>query len=167
MKLILLVIFNIIAIYSISSKVLNASDIFKGNKTQKLKINIKISLPKRTIIDDMKKTLGETKKKSYKTFSDITNKGSLFMACCVKGGLTSEKQILNAKEWALKNKDIRNDNELTIPINDLVKKISEQFKTIYHNDWKIKGPSKEGNYMVIDSERKIIFDSNGFRNHGQ
>ena len=88
------------------------------------------------------------------------------MACCIKGGLIDDKQILNAKEWALKNNYIINDNGLKIPINDMAKKISEQFKTLYHNDWKIKRSSKEGNYMVIDSKRKIIFDSNGFRNLG-
>ena len=48
----------------------------------------------------------------------------------------------------------------------MAKKISEEFKTSYHNGWKIKGPSKEGNYMIIDSKLKIIFESNVFRNLG-
>ena len=43
--------------------------------------------------------------------------------------------------------------------NDFAKTISDQFKTAYHNEWKIKGPLKRENFLVINSELKIIFDS--------
>ena len=39
----------------------------------------------------------------YQKNSYITNKGSLFMACCLKGGLSSDMQILNIYEWLSNN----------------------------------------------------------------
>ena len=71
MKLILFVIFNIIGIYSISPKVLNASDIFKGSKNHQssgsnnrktTKQTYKIELVKNgpQILKDQRENLGHT-----------------------------------------------------------------------------------------------------------
>ena len=60
---------------------------------------------------------------------------------------------------------IINDNDGNISCNDFAQKVSQQFQTTYHSDWKLKGPSIKGHYSIIDSKtRKIIFDSAGFRN---
>ena len=98
------------------------------------------------------------------SFENI-EKGSLFMALCVKGGLTSNEQILNAYEWALKNNYIINQNKVNMSWNDFAQKISEKFKSIYHFDWKIRNSFKEGHYNVIDSKFNIIYDSTGFKNN--
>ena len=83
------------------------------------------------------------------------------MACCVIGGLISDKQILIAHEWALKNNYITNENDVKIPYKDFAKKISEQYKTNYHSDWEIEGLSYSGLYWVKDSTKKEIFNSAG------
>ena len=84
----------------------------------------------------------------------------LFMACCLKSGLTSDEEILQAYEWALISNYINNDK---YSINDLVDKISKKFQTNYHNDWKISIYNHRHSCAII-SERKIIFDYNGLRN---
>ena len=93
-------------------------------------------------------------------------KGSLFIACCVKGGLTSDAQFLKACKWALESNYIKNEYHINISSNDFTKKVSKEFQTTYHDDWKIKESNRQGHYFVIDSRKKIIFDSAGFRNHG-
>ncbi len=86
------------------------------------------------------------------------NKISYFMACCIKGGLNSKEQILKAHNWALKNNIIRKDNFETLKCNDLAKKVSDEFKTAYHSEWKVRGSSKRGIFDVFDAKNKIIFD---------
>ena len=88
-------------------------------------------------------------------------KGSLFMSICVMAGLTSDKQIKKAHEWALENKYITNDNKLNIPNNELIKKISAKFQTKAHNNYKII-EYKNGHFYVENSEGKEIFNSDGF-----
>ena len=87
--------------------------------------------------------------------------GCNFMACCVIGGLTSNEQILKAHEWALKNKYIRNDNYVNMSPYDFAKKISEEFKTTYHSEWKRGGSSKVHHFWVVDSNGNEIFNSAG------
>ena len=96
------------------------------------------------------------------------------MACCVKGGLTSNQQIFDAFSWAKKNKYYREDifridfikinrgNVIDIPYDELAKKISEKFKTKYHSDWKITS-SKEGYAFVVNSKLKVIFHPLGIK----
>ena len=85
------------------------------------------------------------------------------MACCLKSGLTSDEQILQAYEWALINNYINNNK---YSINDLVDKISKKFQTNYHNDWRISIYNHRHSYAII-SEGKIIFDYNGLRNRAK
>ncbi len=85
------------------------------------------------------------------------------MACCIKGGVT-HVEFYNACKWALENNYIKNENHLNIPINDFAQKIAKQFETTYHDDWKIREANKQGQYFVIDSNRKIIFGYDGFKN---
>ena len=88
-------------------------------------------------------------------------KGSLFMSICVMAGLTSDKQIKKAHEWALENKYITNDNKLNISNNELIDKISANIQTKYHKDWKIV-EFETGHFHVVNSEGKEIFNSYGF-----
>ena len=45
-----------------------------------------------------------------------------------------------------------------MPLDDFAKKVSEAFKTTYHSDWRVRGPSRMGHYFVIGSKQKIIFN---------
>ena len=168
MKLILLLIFNIVCFNLISSKNINPSDIFKGiNSKPKIK-KIRGEAPPKNLIP--KKDVLPTPKLSRQNNRIIDPKcsvlenGSLFMACCVKGGI-SPAQFSNACHWALKNNYIKDENHLNIPKKEFAKKIAQQFQTVYHDDWKIKGPTIKGHYEVINSKKHIIFDSNGLKNH--
>ena len=87
------------------------------------------------------------------------------MSICVMSGLTSDKQIKKVHEWALENKYITNDNKLNIPNNELTEKISANFQTKYHNDYKII-KSKNGHFYVENSEGKEIFNSGGIKFRG-
>ena len=88
-------------------------------------------------------------------------KGGHFMACCVIGGLVSDEQILNAHEWALKNKFITKDNSVKIPCKDLAKKISTKYQTTYNSKWQIKILPVSKHSWVIDSKEKEVFNSAG------
>ena len=92
--------------------------------------------------------------------------GCNFMACCVIGGLTSNEQILKAHEWALKNKYIRTDNYVNMSPYDFAKKISEEFKTTYHSEWKRGGSGEVGHFWVVDSNGNEIFNSAGLGYYG-
>ena len=92
-------------------------------------------------------------------------KGSHFMSICVMVGFTSDKQILTAHKWALKNKYINNDNKLNILYDKFVKTISEIFQTNFHNDWKIM-KSKAEHFYVVNSKGKEIFNSGGIGYRG-
>jgi len=70
---------------------------------------------------------------------------------------------LNAYEWAIKNNYIDEKNVI-ISYKDFAQKVSQRFQTPFHSDWKVKGPSKQGYYMIIDSKRKKIFDYVSIRN---
>ena len=150
MKLILLAIFNIFILNSISSKNLKISDIYKG-------------YPKNFISTDKHNfPINYGPNLSGKPFP-VTRfekrlKRNYFMACCAKGGLSSLKQILTAYDFALKNNFILNDN-YGINCNEFSIKASKEFKFTYYNKWKIYGPSKKGNFRVYDSKYKPIFDS--------
>ena len=159
MKLILLLIFNIVCFNSISSKNIKPSNIFKGsnfNLGSRTSVTIVKPLPKSSLPKPFRRIV-------YPKCSDYEN-GSLFMACCVKGGITP-KQFSNACIWAYENKYIKDENHLNMDINDLVKKIAKQFQTSYHSDWKIRGPTIKGHYEVINSKKQIILDSGGLKNH--
>ena len=193
MKLILLVIFNIVCFNSISAKIIKPSDIIKRsnfnlkNKTRSYNYSIfgnnfkddKKEIKKIVIEADKKAKLLSIKdidpNQNFKTkqqnndevindkkCSDL-EKVSLFMACCIKGGVTPA-EFSDACIWALENNYIKNENHLNIPINDFAQKIAKQFETTYHDDWKIREANKQGQYLVIDSNRKIIFNYDGFKN---
>jgi hypothetical protein len=146
--IILFAIFNIIAFNSILSKNLTPSDIFKGSQNKHMPTN---SIPKihsgfGTLFG--KRNLGNNIKRNS------------FMACCVKAGLTSIKQIVKAYSWAVKNNYIiMNDIYGIKKYNDFAQKVSVEFGTTYHSKWKIKGSVKTGNFWVLNSKGKIIFDS--------
>ena len=172
---------------------MHPSDIFKGNNSEKMfnltnknkhknttnNYSLKDKKYNESLIqDDVIEEIEEIEKIEVKRkpvfggppiIGELTRKNndqnSYFMACCIKGGLTSDNQILIAHEWALENNFIINDNDGNISCNDFAQKVSQQFQTTYHSDWKLKGPSIKGHYLIIDSKtRKIIFDSAGFRN---
>ena len=82
----------------------------------------------------------------------------IFIACCLKGGLISDEQILNAYDWALENNYLIYVN---YNINELVKKISIQFKSTSHDDWKIKIPKKGSSYII--KEGQFIFKADKLR----
>ena len=179
MKIILFAIFNLIGLNIISSKNLKSTDIFKGDYYSEkmfhtnnitisnnsaienfLKIKIFLKKPKDTgidtkliknkILNDMDRILN-TNKRSKKD-----EKINFYLACCSRGGLTSDNEFLNAYKWAVKN------NYINISCNDFAQKVSKEFKTAYHKDWKIQGPSCKGNFRVLDSKLNIIFDSAKF-----
>jgi len=91
-----------------------------------------------------------------------------FIACCIKGGLNNTQQILDAYAWALSKNYIKKDNYVNIHYEDFAKKVSEKFKTIFHNDWKIRpSKTKQGHFWIIDAKHiKIFFDSAFPRNYG-
>jgi len=82
----------------------------------------------------------------------------IFIACCLKGGLISDEQILNAYDWALENNNLIIDN---YNINELTEKISIQFKSTFHDDWKIKIPKKGSSYII--KEGQFIFKADELR----
>ena len=150
MKLILLTIF-IIIFNSISSKNLRPEDIFKGDNSKK-----NFYIP--TNYDSVKPP------KCYTGFPTIScdkdlglEKERFFIACCVIGGLTRDKQIINAYKWAKDNNLLINDEK---PYKEFAKKISAQFKTQYHDDWKIKEPAK--GIFLVENSKEAIFNSAGF-----
>ena len=85
-------------------------------------------------------------------------KRTLFIAYCLKGGLTSDEQILNAYNWALKNKYLRNDK---YKVKELSKNISNQFKSTFHKDWKIIIHKKGSSYII--KENKFIVKADELR----
>jgi len=87
-----------------------------------------------------------------------------FIVCCIKGGLNTTQQILDAYTWALNNNYIEKYNYVNIHYEDFSKKISEKFRTIFHSNWKIK--SKKEHFLIIDSKYKIIFDTATPINYG-
>ena len=92
--------------------------------------------------------------------------GCNFMACCVIGGLTTDQEILKAHDWALQHNYIRSDNYVNISYSDFAKKISKEFKTTYHDDWKRGGSAEQGHFWVEDGNGKEIFNSAGLYYHG-
>ena len=92
--------------------------------------------------------------------------GCNFMACCVIGGLTTNAQIMKAHEWALKNNYIRNDNYVNMSPYDFAKKISQEFQTTYHSEWKRGGSSEVHHFWVVDGNGNEIFNSAGLGYHG-
>ena len=187
MKITLIVILNIIFVISVSSKNLKPPDILKGGNSEK-NFNLKNKSKSIKSSNDLKnkKDLGKlyySKDRRFfgdvsmkKTTTDIEKdifdffgpnreslnlkKKNLFIACCLKGGLTSNKQILSAYEWALKNKYIEKDYKINISKKELAKNISKQFNSTYHSEWKIEGSSKNEKYFFKDSKTyKIISPS--------
>ena len=132
MKLILFVIFIVITLDSITSKNLKPSNIFKVdnpgmnfNTTNKTKgINstniyhlrgqkdLEDSYYPKIKIDPRIYNYRPPFKGRYTGFTNITCEDKIkfektyliFLACCVKGGLTSNQQIFEAVSWAKKNK---------------------------------------------------------------
>ena len=131
MKLILLVIFSIIEFNLILSTNLKLSDIFKGSYSEKnfnpnnktnpinstnnysLKDQEDLEMPeedKRKRIDHENKieSIGHDfyrQNKFVEADKNLTfEKQILFMASCLKGGLTSDEHISNAYDWAIRNK---------------------------------------------------------------
>ena len=131
----------------------NIKDTIKGPPT-----NIK---EKRYPNGNIKKGTGFEKISYHKDLG--LKDGGCFMACCVIGGLTSNEQILKAREWSLKNKYITDDNSVKIPYKDFAKKISEQYQTTYNSNWEINGLRYNKIYWVIDSTKKEIFNSAGLK----
>ncbi len=105
------------------------------------------------VFDSSKDRLG-----NIETHFEKTKIKKSFIVGCLKGGLNSYQQILEAYSWALRNKYVENDKYININYNNFAKKISEIFKTTYHSDWKIRS-SKEGHTWITNSKYKIIFDS--------
>jgi len=94
---------------------------------------------------------------------ELLKRRILFIACCLKGGLISDEQILEAYNWALKNNYLINDKYV---VEDLAKKISNQFKSTFHNDWKIRRPKngKKGVFSSIINKGKEIAKPHELRN---
>ena len=92
--------------------------------------------------------------------------GCNFMACCVMGGLTTNDQIMKAHEWALKNNYIRSDNYVNMSPYDFAKKVSQEFQTTYHSEWKRGGSSEVHHFWVVDENGNEIFNSAGLGYHG-
>ena len=95
--------------------------------------------------------------------------GCLFMACCVIGGLGTTSEVLAARQWALDNKYIRDDNYVLLESMDLAQRISSQYGTTYHSDFGIR-QDNYGNggthFWVADSSGNEIFNSAGLSWHG-
>ena len=88
------------------------------------------------------------------------------MACCVIGGLTTNAQIMKAHDWALKNNYIRSNNYVNLSPYDFAKKISKEFKTTYHSEWKRGGSAAVRHFWVEDRNGNEIFNSAGLGYHG-
>ena len=188
MKLILFLIFSIIDFNLILSTNLKHSDIFKGSNSEKnfnpnnktkpinstnnysLKDQEDLEMPeedKRKLIyhENKIESIGHDfyrQNKFVEADKSLTlEKQILFMASCLKGGLTSDEYILNAYDWAIRNKYFGTDK-----YDDLAKKISTQFKTNYQNDWKIRRSEKRQSCVIV-SNQKIILDYNGLKNRAK
>ena len=94
---------------------------------------------------------------------EVLKKQILFIACCLKGGLIYDEEILNAYDWALENNYLKKDN---YNINELAKKISIQFNSTFHDDWKISRPKKgeKGVFSSITKEGEEIVKPQELRN---
>jgi len=185
MKLILFVIFIIIEFNLILSKNLRSSDIFKRSKSKK-NLNSKKKTKKTNETNDSNKKsqknleepnvvipvsipntksgppIGDQSDGTDNT-EELLIKRILFIVCCLKGGLTSDEQILNAYNWALENKYKINDK---YNVNDLAEKISNQFESTFHEDWKIRRPKngKKGVFSSITKNGEVIFKPDELRN---
>ena len=151
MKLILIAIFNIIIFNFISSKNLKTSDIFKGGE--------KNFNPKNKYFPiHCPQPLRDKNDFKVLSFPLKIRKRNFFLACCAISELTSIKQIKNAYDFALKNNFVINEER---PKNcyEFAKKASKEFKTTYNDKSRIKGPSIYGSFRVINSNKKVIFDS--------
>ena len=186
MKLFVFLIFYIIELKLILSKNLKPSDIFKGgnsgknfnskNKTKSINSTNDCNHKDQEDYEESKEGKSDDSGDGGEPLNDISGgikkieelhkiltleKQILFMASCLKGGLTSDNHILDAYEWALQNNYYGNDK-----YDDLAKKISKKFKANYHNDWRISIFKKQHSCAIV-SGRKIIFDYNGLRNRAK
>ena len=96
--------------------------------------------------------------------------GCLVLACCVKGGLGSRNQVINARNWALSQGYIRSDNYVLIDSNTLAQRISQKYGTTYHSDLIIKKCVYGGgstHFYLVNSNGKEVFNSAGLGWHGK
>ena len=128
MKLILFEIFLIIDFNLILPKYLNSSDIFKGGKSRKNlnsknktePINTKNDSSQDEIVYEVVDTVIieeesvsenrtdygppiDEQSNDWDNTDEKLKKRIIFIECCLKGGLISDEQILNAYDWALEN----------------------------------------------------------------
>ena len=86
--------------------------------------------------------------------------GCLFMAVCAIGGLGSDKEMLEARKWAVNKGYIRgSDTLLYKEAKALGSLISQQFKTKYNSNWSVKKGCNH--YWALDGRGKEVFNAAG------
>ena len=86
--------------------------------------------------------------------------GCLFMAACAIGGLGSDKEMLDARKWAVSKGYIReSDTLLYKDAKVLGNLIAQNYKTKYHNDWSIKKGCNH--YWALNGKGKEVFNAAG------
>ena len=79
--------------------------------------------------------------------------GCLFMTACVIGDLGNDNKIMMARSWSVKNGYIRDsDTYVNMAANDLAKKISKHFGTVYQSSFTSKKGS--GHFWTVDSKEE-------------
>ena len=161
MKLIYFVILIIISLNSISSSY-TRSDIIKNSKSKKRRC---IGKCKETINKIKPQPIdGGTRIKTIDIAKLDHKQRSKFLAYCIISGLTNNEQVSKAHQWALNNKYIGGDDNILI--DDFAQKASNQFKTEYRKDWKIKWGDEKGHFWIEDSKGNEVFNSKGIGNYG-
>jgi hypothetical protein len=97
---------------------------------------------------------------SYQRNLQGMREGCLFMTACVIGGLGNDNQIMMARSWSVKNGYIRDsDTYVNMGTNDLAKKISQHFGTVYQSSFSAKKGC--GHFWTVDSKGREVFNSAG------
>ena len=89
--------------------------------------------------------------------------GCCFMSSCVKGGLSTTAQILDAYSWGLNTGKIRSDTYIIVGREQFAKDISAKYGTTYHPDYIIKKNNRH--FWIVNPNGKEIFNSAGLGWH--
>ncbi len=82
--------------------------------------------------------------------------GSCFLSTCVVGGLGTVNNFIDAREWALKNKKIKEDNYVKMDKYHLAKQIAKRYHTVFHDKWKIV--HGRNNFYVVNDRNVEVYN---------
>ena len=82
-----------------------------------------------------------------------------FLCACVLAGIHDTGSIEKARNWALQNGKIRDDNYVNMSSTELGKQLASHFGTTFHSEWEIKRGTNH--FYVTDHSGNEVFNSAG------